>query len=90
MDEKKPSSLDYISINSYLDDWLLAPPDVSSEIGRFCEPFESFVASDCDDWSDDVCGFFDAGPLFTPGFSPVWVFGEFDPLPLELELDECV
>lgn len=60
----------------------------SSDTGRFCEPFESFVDSDCND-CNDACGFFEAGPLFTPGFRPVWVFGEFDPLPLELELDEC-
>lgn len=38
-----------------------------------------------------ACGFFDAGPLFTPGLSPVpvCVLGEFEPLPLELEFDEC-
>lgn len=41
---------------------------------------------------DDVvllCGFLDAGPLFTPGFNPVCVFGEFDPLPPEFDPDEC-
>lgn len=34
-----------------------------------------------------TCGFFDAGPLLTPGFNPVWVFGEFEPL-LEPDDDE--
>lgn len=64
-------------------------PVPSRESGRFCEPFESFMDSDCDDCK--ACGFFDAGPLLTPGLRPVpvWVFGEFEPLPLELELDEC-
>lgn len=34
-----------------------------------------------------ACGFFDAGPLLTPGFNPVCVFGEFEPL-LEPDVDE--
>lgn len=27
-----------------------------------------------------LCDFFEAGPLLTPGFRPVWVFGELEPL----------
>lgn len=61
---------------------------MSKALDRFCELLESFVDSNCDDCSD-ACGFFDAGPLLTPGFKPVCVLGEFEPLPLELELDEC-
>lgn len=44
----------------------------------------------CDDDKvddDDDCGFFEAGPLLTPGFRPVCVFGELEPL-LEPDADE--
>lgn len=53
------------------------------EESLFCEPLASFDESNDD--CNDVCGFFDAGPLFTPGFKPVWVFGEFEPLEPEPE-----
>lgn len=42
-------------------------------------PLEDMLPGDF----EEDCGFFEAGPEFTPGFSPVWILG--DPLPLELD-----
>lgn len=39
---------------------------------------------------DEFCDFFEAGPLLTPGFKPVWVFGELEPLLLLEDDDEDV
>ena len=58
---------------------ILAPPPVfiTLEVVDFKPPADSIIFAGnnfCGVCS--VCGFFDAGPEFTPGLRPVWVFGE--------------